>query len=396
MTGFEDSIIAVCRVAVIILFVLLAYPYTLYPALLALLAKWSPRPWAREPFLPKISVLIAAHNEAGVLKAKIQNTLALDYPPDRLEVIIASDGSTDDTDAIAESFAPRVRLVRLAERSGKQVALNRAAEAATGEVFVFTDASVYLDVKAARALMRNFVDPQVGAASSVIRITKRSDSGMASPEPAEKSDAEGRYLDFDIRMRWMESVAYSAVGCCGSCYAARRACFVPFDEGACNDFASALDAVRKGYRAVIEPGAIGYMLPARSIAGEYRRKARTIAGGLDTLRDRRTWPEFPKHWLFWWLLASHKIARWVSPWILLAIGFVTFIGAIVGDRLLLALLCLGLAPLAIGAIGLAIPALRRGPIRFASFALVAWSAALSGWQLFLRRKRQIVWQPTQR
>lgn len=396
MTGLDDSIVAACRIFVALSVLLLVYPYTIYPAILWLVVRWRPRPWAREPFLPKVSVLIAAHNEAAILRSKLENTLALDYPADRLEVIVASDGSSDDTDAIAESFAPRVRLVRLNERSGKQVALNQAAQAATGEIYVFTDASVYLDAGAIKALARNFVDPAVGAASSVIQITKRSESGMASPEPTDRTDAEGRYLDFDIRTRWMESLAYSAVGCCGSCYAVRKACFVPFDEGACNDFVSALDAVRKGYRAVIEPGAVGYMLPARSIEGEFRRKARTIAGGLDTLRDRRTWPDVRHYPLFWWLLASHKIARWIGPWVMIAIAAVSLIGAFFGDRLLLALLLVGLVPVLLGAIGLIVPALRRGPIRMASFALIAWSAALAGWNLFLRRQRQVIWEPTQR
>jgi cellulose synthase/poly-beta-1,6-N-acetylglucosamine synthase-like glycosyltransferase len=392
-----DSLYGILRFKVALLLATVAYPYTLYPAMLWLIHHLRPRPWSSGPFHPTMSVLIAAFNEAGVIRQKLQNTLELDYPEDRLEVIVVSDCSDDSTDDIVRSFSPRVKLVRLAERSGKQIALNRAAEIATGELLLFTDASVNLDGAVARELAENFLDPRVGAVSSVIKITREGEDHFPVNEHLEASDAEGAYLSFDIRTRHYESAVYSAVGCCGSCYAVRSTCFSPFAPSACNDFASALEAVRRGYRVVVEPKAVGYMLPARTIEAEFRRKARTIAGGLGTLADRRLWPNIAGHLLFWWALFSHKVARWLGPIaLLLAIGL-SLIGGILGDRLLLMTALIMGMPLAIGYVGLRVPTLSSfKPIRLMSFALIAISAAIEGWRMFLQKQVPATWKPTER
>ena len=151
------------RIAFAALVALVVYPYTLYPLALWLLSHGRPRPWKQREITPRLSVIVAAHNEEKVLADKLDNTLAFDYPEDRLEILVASDGSTDRTDEIAAAYAPQVTLVRLDEQSGKQVALNRAVEASTGDVLLFTDASVFLAPHAAQAVARNFGDPRVGA-----------------------------------------------------------------------------------------------------------------------------------------------------------------------------------------------------------------------------------------
>ncbi len=392
-----DFLYLVLRVIVAALFAVVAYPYTLYPAMLWLINRVRPRPWASGPFQPSISVLIAAFNESAVIRQKLQNTLELEYPADRLEVIVVSDCSDDDTDEIVRSFGPRVKLVRLAERSGKQVALNRAAEIAKGEVLLFTDASVNLHPAVASELAQNFLDPRVGAVSSVIKITREGEDRFPVKDEEEAGDAEGAYLGFDILTRHYESAVYSAVGCCGSCYAVRHSCFSPFAPSACNDFASALEAVRRGYRVVVEPKAVGYMLPARTIAGEFNRKARTIAGGLGTLADRKLWPTITGHLIFWWSLVSHKVFRWLGPIALLAALAVCALGGLLGDRLLLIVaLALGV-PLVVGYVGLRLPSLGSfKPIRMMSFAVIALSAAIEGWRLFLKKQVPATWKPTER
>ena len=273
---------------------------------------------------------MAAHNERSVIKQKIENTLALDYPSDRLEIIVVSDCSTDGTNEIVESYAPRVKLIALSDRSGKQIALNRAVDMAMGEILLFTDASVNLASSVAERLTRNFLDPNVGAVSTVIKITKEGVDRFPVSEHDGPTDAEGAYLGFDITTRAMEADVYSAVGCCGSCYAVRKCCFEPFHPADCNDFASALDAVRRGYRVVMDREAVGYMLPARTIDGEFRRKARTIAGGLWTLAQVRHWPNILGHLLFWWCLFSHKVARWLGPIAIVALVPVSLVGGIAG------------------------------------------------------------------
>jgi cellulose synthase/poly-beta-1,6-N-acetylglucosamine synthase-like glycosyltransferase len=392
-----DSLYWVLRGLVACLFLLVAYPYTIYPAMLWLIHRFRPRPWLAGPFQPTVSVLIAAFNESSVIRQKLRNTLELEYPEDRLEIIVVSDCSDDNTDDLVRTFAPRVKLVRLAERSGKQIALNRAAEVATGEVLLFTDASVNLDSQVAGALARNFLDPRVGAVSSVIKITREGEDRFPVNEHREADDAEGAYLGFDILTRHYESAVYSAVGCCGSCYAVRHSCFTPFAPAACNDFASALEAVRRGYRVVVEPRAVGYMLPARTIAGEFRRKARTIAGGLGTLADRKLWPSVGGHLIFWWSLFSHKVARWLGPMVMLTALGISLLGGLLGDRLLLLVaIALG-GPLLLGYVGLRVPTLGSWkPVRMMSFAVIALSAAIEGWRLFLQKQVPATWKPTER
>lgn len=393
----------VCRAILVVMGLLVIYPYTIYPACLWLLTRIRAMPWKRVAYHPRLSVIIAAYNEEEIIGAKIANTLAFDYPPHRLEILVASDCSTDRTDEIARGHGYQVRLVRLAERSGKQVALNRAIEESTGEIILFTDASVFLEPMAAARLTRNFADPRVGAVSTVIHITEpRARLGTLQEEgiaffKAERQ-AEGAYLDMDLAIRRMESSLGSAVGLCGSCYAIRRRCFIPFDPGACNDFLSALDAVKLGFRAVVDEEAIGYMLPAQSVGGEFRRKARTIAGGIDTLWRSGALGGGYGHPLFWWQLLSHKVARWLGPPALLGAALACVAGALAGDKLLQLFTSLGLALSSLAVIGLLSPRAGRMflPIRMASFALIAWSACLWGWLQFLGGHRQVVWQPTLR
>jgi hypothetical protein len=394
--GIDDVALA-CRVIALLLLLLIVYPYLVYPLLLWGLRRIIGHTWSKGDFYPPISVIMAAHNEKSVIAQKLENTLALEYPPDRLEIIVVSDCSTDGTNEIVQSYAPRVKLLPLFDRSGKQVALNRAVEIAAGDILLFTDASVNLSPKVAKYLTRNFLDPHVGAVSTVIKITKEGDDRFPVAEHDGPTDAEGAYLGFDIATRALEAQVYSAVGCCGSAYAVRKVCFEPFHPADCNDFASALDAVRKGYRVVMDPAAVGYMLPARTIEGEFRRKARTIAGGLWTLAQVRHWPSIVGHSLFWWSLFSHKVARWLGPVALVVLFPVALIGGLAGAWELL-ILAIGIGgAFAAGYAAWKNENLRRfRPLKMAAFAVVAVTAALRGWQMYLTHDLPVVWAPTVR
>lgn len=395
MSPWIDDVALTCRVIAFFLLFLIVYPYLVYPLLLWVLRRFIGHTWSKGEFNPPISVIMAAHNEKAVIAQKLENTLALDYPPDRLEIIVVSDCSTDGTNEIVESYAPRVKLLPLTDRSGKQVALNRAVDIASGDILLFTDASVNLAPKVAKCLSRNFLDPNVGAVSTVIKITKEGDDRFPVAEHDGPTDAEGAYLGFDIATRALEAQVYSAVGCCGSAYAVRKVCFEPFHPADCNDFASALDAVRKGYRVVMDPAAVGYMLPARTIEGEFRRKARTIAGGLWTLAQARHWPNILGKSLFWWSLFSHKVARWLGPVALVALFPVSLVGGLTGAWELL-LLAIGIGGgFAAGYSAWKNEKLRRfRPLKMAAFAVVAITAALRGWQMYLTRDLPVVWAPT--
>ncbi|MFO0949537.1 MAG: glycosyltransferase family 2 protein [Planctomycetota bacterium] len=393
----------VCRAILLAMALFVVYPYTIYPLCLWILCRFRRHPWKKADSHPRLSIIIAAHNEEEIIESKIANTLALDYPRHRLEILVASDCSTDRTDEIVRNHGYPVRLIRLENRSGKQVALNRAVEEATGEILLFTDAAVFVEPWCAKRLTRNFADPRVGAVSSVIHISAPKATN-GSPQDAgvaffkSEREAEGAYLDLDLAIRKMEADLGSAVGLCGSCYAIRRKCFIPFDPGACNDFLSALDAVKLGYRAVVDEEAIGYMLPAKNHAGEFRRKARTIAGGIDTLWRSGALRSGHGHPIYWWELISHKVARWMGPPALLPAAIVSVVGALDRDPLLSVFAALGFLGLSLAAVGFLAPAAGKIflPFRLASFALIAWLACFWGWVQFLGGARQVVWTPTTR
>lgn len=395
--------IGVCRILFALSALAIVYPYMIYPALLQILTKMRRRDWRREPIEPSLSVIVAAHNEERIIEQKIRNCLELDYPTERLEICVVSDGSTDRTDEIVRQFEPRVRLLRQEPRGGKQAALNLAVAQSTGEIVLFTDASVRTRPDLARRVVRSFADKQVGAVSTTIRIVPREGDNPFPPavketQSAIANEAEGAYLDLDLKTRRLESFVGSAVGCCGSCYAVRRKCFVPFDHGACNDFASALDAVRLGSRVVFDDEAVGYMLAARNDSGEYRRKMRTIAGGIDTLWRSPLWKQPFRRPIFWWQLMSHKVLRWLGPPLLVFAWFIAIVGGVLGDWWLGIAAILGGVGIIVGVASVVLSRRRRQPLplRMCKFAVVSVAAAIGAWVAFFAGKRQIVWQPTQR
>jgi cellulose synthase/poly-beta-1,6-N-acetylglucosamine synthase-like glycosyltransferase len=388
---------------------LAGYCGVVYPALLALAARSRRRPWVQQPIQPRVSVIIPARNEAAIIARKLDNVLASDYPADAFEVLVASDCSSDQTDAIVGSYTPRARLIRASTRSGKQVCLNLAAAQASGEVILFTDAASLLAPNAITLLVRHFADPSIGAVSSAIRVrdgnsvalndsaSRETSSTNAQPASA-KAEGEGLYLGADCAVRVREGEISSIVGCVGACYAMRRACFVPFDPGDCDDFAAVYNVVACGQRAVMDPQVICEMLPARDAKIEMARKVRTIAGALDTLwRYRRRILQFAPPALLWFLV-SHKVCRWLLPLSVLLSGTAVTLGAVFGHWLWqvpfgagLCLATLGLAAQkSEGCVG------RFRILKPLAFLMISLSAGVVAWITVISGKKQVVWQPTPR
>ena len=227
----------------------LFYTYAGYPLLLFVLSRVRPRAVRRAEWTPAVSVIITAYNEERDLAAKLENTLAIDYPRDRTEVIVASDCSTDRTDEIARSFAPRgVRLHRQAERLGKTAAQNAAVELARGEIILFSDATTHYQPEVLRALVPNFADPTVGCATG--RLV------YADPTGSSVGHGTRSYWGYESLLRKHESEVNSLIGVCGCLYAVRRSAYVPLYHEACSDFVIATKIVEQGLRAVYEPAAV--------------------------------------------------------------------------------------------------------------------------------------------
>jgi cellulose synthase/poly-beta-1,6-N-acetylglucosamine synthase-like glycosyltransferase len=293
---------------------LVLYAYAGYPLLLWLAARLAPRPAVRKDALhqPTATVLIVAHDEERHIAAKLEDCLALDYPRDRLEVVVVSDGSTDATDEIVRSYADRgVRLLRVDPPAGKPTGINRALGELTGEVVILCDARQRLDPGAARALAANFADPTVGAVSGELFILGAPGSAAAS--------GVGAYWRYEKVIRREEARLDSVVGVTGAIYAIRRALLRPLDpRTVLDDVAVPMEVVRAGQRVVFEPDARAFDEAAPSAGAEYRRKARTLAGNLQ-LVALHPWLLDPRQNRLWWPFVSHKLVRLAVPWALLAV-----------------------------------------------------------------------------
>jgi cellulose synthase/poly-beta-1,6-N-acetylglucosamine synthase-like glycosyltransferase len=243
----------------------LAWTHAGYPATLAVAVRLRPRPIRKGPAQPSVSVVVAAHDEEEVIERRLENLIALDYPPDLVEIVVASDASSDRTDEIVEAIAnrePRVRLLRC-PRGGKVAAQNLAVRKTGGEILAFSDANATWAAPALRKLVRNFADPGVAYVCGQLRL-----------ERADGTNQEGAYWRYELALRANESSLGSVTGGNGAIYAVRRADYVEVDPTFGHDLAFPYLMVQRGRRAVFEPEAIAWEKPAPDVEDEFRRKVR--------------------------------------------------------------------------------------------------------------------------
>jgi cellulose synthase/poly-beta-1,6-N-acetylglucosamine synthase-like glycosyltransferase len=293
----------------------LAYVYLIYPALLALVRPVANKPVRKAPIEPTVCLFVPAHNEEAVIHAKLRNAIALDYPAHRLDIVVASDGSLDQTNDIVRRFAPRVRLLEFSQRRGKIAAINDGMRSVAADIVVFSDANTFLETDAVRALVRNFADPVVGAVSGdVALVGERADLGRS----------EDLYYIYERWLQQAESDIGSMIGADGALYAIRTELFVPpADDTILDDMAIPMAVVRAGRRVVFEARARAYEQGSQTATEEFARKARVIAGAMQFMSRRQSWVPLrsPQAILG---LTSHKGLRWLSP-IFVVSTFVTSI-----------------------------------------------------------------------
>ena len=289
----------------------LAYSYAGFPGLVLARAALRPRPWVDAgsgdgtggpPDPERVTVVIAAHNEAASIGAKVENILGLDYPADALDCVVVSDGSTDDTVREANRTGdPRIVVLDL-PRSGKAGALNRGVDEARGDVLVFTDANSMLSAEAVTELVRPFADQTVGGVAGDQRYV--GSDGSASGERA--------YWDFDRVLKVAESRSGNVISATGALYAVRRSLARPVPEGVTDDFAISTGVIEQGHRLVFAEGAIAYEPPAADVAGEYARKVRVMTRGLRGVLLRRALLDPRRSGFYAVQLLSHKVLRRLS------------------------------------------------------------------------------------
>jgi len=367
------------------------YSYAGYPALLWLARRRRAARADRAPVRwPAVSIVLPVHNEAAQIAEVLERILALDYAGPR-QIVVVSDASTDMTDEIVQLYAARgVELIRLPSRRGKSAAENAALGRLTGTVVVNTDASVRVERGALRALMTALADPRVGVASG-------RDVSVAVNE-SEANRAEAGYVGFEMWIRGLETRLGGIVGASGCLYAIRaelhREAVAP---GLSRDFAAALRARARGYRAVSVPEAVCVVPRAPSLRQEYRRKVRTVTRGLATLLVYRRLLNPVRYGAFAWMLASHKLSRWLAPVaaVAAAAALAWRAGAAPWARaLLVAGVLVGVSAL----VGWMWRAARRLPrvLAVVTWGVAANVAVLYAWLRLLAGRRDAVWEPTRR
>ncbi|MFC0679128.1 glycosyltransferase family 2 protein [Lysobacter korlensis] len=285
---------------------ILAYIYVGYPLLALLVGKLFGRPVDQGGWTPSITLIITAYNEEKQIADKLRNVLELDYPPDQLDVIVASDGSSDDTDRIVREYAaPNVRLLRVEGRVGKTGTQNAAAAAATGDILVFTDATTIIGPNTLRAIARNFHDPEVGAVAGRLTYV------------AKQEDATGQggtsYWGYEIALRMAESQLGSLIGVSGCLYGVRRSAYRPISPDLISDFVIAMVIREQGLRTVLEPAAICWEDTLDRPDQELSMRVRVTLRSLVALATQRRFLNPLRFGTFAWQLWSHKLLRYLSP-----------------------------------------------------------------------------------
>lgn len=366
----------------------LFYTYAGYPLLLSFMALTSRHEVRKGSEQPAVTLIISVYNEEKVIREKIENSLTQDYPKEKLEIIVASDDSTDDTHTIVKEFENRgVKLIIQKGRLGKTATLNRTIPVTKGEILVFTDANSMYDCKAIAMLVENFTDPEVGCVTGETRLI--------NPEGGAVGENEKAYYSYDTFLKIKESAIGSTVGGDGAIFAIRRLLYEPLDPALINDFVIPLQIVAKGYRAVYEPRAFLHEATATPLKGGFNRRVRIINRALFGVMAV---PQAMNPWrvgFFAVQLVSRKILRWTAPIFILLIFLAN--SFLLHKPLYLYFFCGQLFFFTIALIHIVTG--DRFNNRFLNFPYYfchANAAALIALVKFIQGERIVVWQPLRR
>jgi cellulose synthase/poly-beta-1,6-N-acetylglucosamine synthase-like glycosyltransferase len=297
---------------------MLAYVYVGYPLFVYAVSLIFPRPVLRSDIEPTVTILITAFNEEAGIREKLENTLQIDYPASKLEIIVASDGSTDGTEEITRQFTDRgVRLVRQEGRVGKTSTQNMAVQMATGDIVLFSDATTLYQKDVLRSLLPNFADETVGCvAGRLIYVDDRQTN---------VGNGARRYWSYETFIKEAESLACSLIGASGCLYAVRRSAYDAMYAEACSDFLICLNLYRKGLRSVFEPEAVCFEQTNHKAGDELQMRVRVIAQTLTDLWRNRDLLNPLRSGFFAVELVSHKLCRYLVPFLMLVLFLTSFV-----------------------------------------------------------------------
>ncbi|WP_405420071.1 glycosyltransferase family 2 protein [Marinobacter flavimaris] len=371
---------------------LLIYVYAGYPMLVWLISRLKHRPVNKSSHhQPAVSILIAAYNEAKDIEATLRNKLALDYPGDRMEILVISDESEDATDDIVERIAKDapvpIRLFRQVPRQGKTTGLNTLHQHATGEILLFSDANSQWDTQALRKLARNFNDPAVGYVTGKMVYVHQDGSLIG--------DGCSAYMKYENWLRLQETRIGSVVGVDGGIDAMRKQLYQPLRADQLPDFVQPLKVVEQGYRVVYEPDALLKEEALTDGTSEFSMRVRVSLRALWALKDMKQLMNPANNAIFAWQMISHKLLRYGAfvPMATLALTTL-YLAPKAGIYTLAALGYIGFALLAWQGHkkekgGEALPALYSIPYYFMLLNLASYKACVA----FLKGEKKVIWNP---
>lgn len=366
---------------------LIIWTYFGYYAILKVLSLQFSRKQIREDYFPEITFIITANNEEKNIDRKIENTFDQEYPKEKLNIIIVSDGSTDRTEEIIKSYEPKgVRLIAIPERHGKHYGQVLGIEEAATDIVVLSDATTFIDKDAVKNIVRNFADPKVGCVSSTDKPELKKGN----------TSAEGAYVKYEMKLRCLESKVGSLVGASGSFYALRKNLHDKFYADMSLDFYIPILTRMRGYRTVMDLDAIGYYKTLKKPGGEFTRKVRTIVHGIDVLFFFKEILNPFKYGFFAFQIFSHKLCRWLVPFNLILL-FSTNLLLLDNGAFYKLLFILQIMLYTVALLAHLIPNLQK-PIlfRIPHFFVMTNLSILISWYKYLSGRRYVIWEPTKR
>lgn len=366
---------------------LLTYVYVGYPLLVFFASRFFPRQVRYAKIQPKVTVLITAFNEEAAIRQKLENTLAIDYPAEKLEILVASDGSTDGTDEIVREFATRgVRLFRQEGRVGKTTTQNNAVQQATGEIVLFSDATTVYGKDVLSHVLPPFADETVGCVAGRLVYLDNESTNVGK--------GAQNYWSYETFLKNAESRACSLIGASGCLYAVRRAAYEPMYAEACSDFLICTILYRKDLRSVFAPDAVCYEYTNRNVADELRMRVRVISQTFTDLWRNRDMLNPFRSGFYSVELVSHKLLRYAVP-LVLAMLFVANILLAAASPFYLAALLMQVSFYVLSFTGWLVERSGRssGFLAMPLYFTLANFASAIGFYKFLRGERYARWEP---
>jgi cellulose synthase/poly-beta-1,6-N-acetylglucosamine synthase-like glycosyltransferase len=366
---------------------LIFYAYVGYPVSLYIIGFIHKREVKKTLYYPDVTIIITAHNEENRIERKIKNTLEVTYPREKLQIMIVSDGSTDNTVKLAGHYRKDgIEILAIETRKGKENAQKEAVLKSKGNIIVFTDVATILDPSGIEQIVSNFADPKIGCVSSEDRLTA----------PDGKPGGEGFYVRYEMWLRRLEARVNSLVGLSGSFFAARKSVCQDFSGDMQSDFRTLLNCVKMGLRGVCDPNAPGYYQDITDRNREFGRKVRTVLRGLTVFFQHMEFLNIFKYGVFSYQYFCHKLLRWLVP-IFLCVLFISNL-IISFNRYIYFIIFL----LQLLFYVLAIYGLRKNNsissvfLKIPTYFLTVNTSIIVAWWQYIRGQRVVMWTPSER